>query len=145
MDRTIIVSFIRSEIEKTKQKLQELALEKVEAEAGTSWSSRLHLDVEERIETAQGYLIRCRDILTTLERQKPDGSTVTVGSIVTLAIGGKSQIFILAEDGGGSIGDYFILSVRSPIGRTINGMHVGEEVTAKVPDGLITVQVEEIS
>lgn len=144
MDRTEIVSFLRSEVETIQEKLKGLAEAKADSDGPrTSWHSQIHLDIERLIDNDEKYLARCQLVLVSLENSKTTG-LVGSGSIVSLKVDGEMMTCFLVENGGGSIGNYSILSSKSPIGKAIWGKKPNEKVEVNVPDGTTTIEILEV-
>ena len=75
MRKASAVSFLRLEIEETRQRLEELAEKKANAEGPrTSWHSTIHLDIERDIEVYEQYQVRCLDVLSALEGRHPQST-----------------------------------------------------------------------
>jgi len=144
MDKTEVVSFLRSEIGTTQRKLIELATAKADSDGPrTSWHSQIHLDIERLIESDTNYLARCQLVLASLESSHATDS-VGNGSIVSLKIDGEAMTCFLVENGGGSIGNYTILSSKSPIGKAIWGKKPNEKVKVNIPEGTTFVEILEV-
>ena len=146
MNKKDIVSFLRSEVEKKKQKLSELAETKVSADGPrTSWHSTIHLDIERDIEVYKQYRDRCLDVLSAIEGRQPQSTRrVCKGSIALLEIEGEAETFIVVDEGGAAIGSCQIISSQSPIGKAIWDKEISEEVKVNTPQGPISVKVLEL-
>lgn len=144
MIRRQVLKFLEWEIERVKNRLQELAQEKSGAEGPrTAWHDTIHLDIERDIETKQRYLARCQAILASIKDHAPSDE-VGSGSIVTLEIDAETATYIVVSADGASVGDYAILSVLSPIGKTIWGKRMDAEVSVITPDGGMQVRILEV-
>jgi len=146
MERGRVKEFILSEIKKEQGRIDELNREKGESEsARSSWSSHQITDLEAQIGQHALSLSRYQTILQLLEHSIQSG-TIGEGSIVLLSMDGEEEKYlVLSGEIGGAVGEYFIISSQSPIGKAIWGKRAGEEVKAKVPQGEILVKVLEVS
>ncbi len=145
MEREKIKRFLLSEIKKEQEKIKTLSKMKSEAEgARTSWSSHEVYDLENEIFQHTLHLTQCQAILQSLENSAPS-KNIRAGSIVTLSIGGDEKKYLILEEGGGSIGDYFAISAESPVGKAILGKRAGEKVKTKVPGGTISIKILEVA
>jgi len=68
-----------------------------------------------------------------------------VGAIVTASVEGEEGIYILVEDGGGSVGPYQLISLKSPVGKAVAGRYSGEILTVMTPGGSLLVKVLNIA
>jgi transcription elongation GreA/GreB family factor len=147
MEKKEIVSFLYLEIEKTRQRLAELAKKKASADGPrTSWHSTIHIDIEIQIEGYGHYQKRCLEVLAALENRQPFSiERVCKGSIILLDIEGEIRSYIVVDDGGAAIGDYLIISRQSPIGKAIWGKRVGERAEVSTPQDPIPVKILELN
>jgi len=133
--------FLLAEIMRARGRERKLVEQKAEADGPrTSWSSTMHLDIEDALNQVRSYIARCRTVLGCLDESTPSG-VIGVGSIVTLSIKEDAVEYVLVEDGGGAIGDCQIISTKSPIGKAILGKKKGEKVAVTVPDGTVLVTI----
>lgn len=128
-------------MEGIKKALLDLAKEKSESEGPkTSWHNTIHLDIERNIEWNQGRLFTFNKVLSTLEKSEYTGLIID-GSIIFLEIGEDKGIYIVVEKGAGTIGEYVILSLQSPIGQLISGQPVGYQAVSPAGDTIKVLQV----
>ena len=109
-----------------------------------SWSdkSREHLAKEiEIVDKSIQHLNSVIDQLRTLAPQ--DSDVIQIGHVVDLQIeDDEPEKFLLLEDLGGiAAGDLMTLSTGSQIGQAILGKRVNEYVSAKVPQGVLNIQI----
>ncbi len=141
MEREKLRLFLEGEIEKERQKIAQLGRSKGSGDsARSSWSSQDMRVIEEEIANRELYVLKCQVALEAVKAD-PHSEAITVGSIVTLSIGGEEMGYLMVEDHGGPIGDYLTLSRKSPIGRAVWERKKGEAVTAPTPDGKISVSI----
>ena len=132
-------------IQSVGNRIGELNRRKGEAEgARTSWSSHQTLDIEQEVEQYETQRSRLQELLAGLDQTTPS-EIVGLGSIVTISLDSDTETYIILDGKGGKIGDYFILSVRSPIGRAVLGKHLGDKFTATVPQGRVQVEILEVA
>lgn len=86
----------------------------------------------------------CKSTLKRLEEYLPT-KVVGRGSIVTLSVDGEEGVYVLVEVGGGTVGPYQVVSLKSPVGKAIAGRPCGETLTVKTPDGSSTVRILDIA
>ena len=145
MDRNEVKQYIGSVIEEVQAKQMELIMLKGDADGPrTSHSSTIHLDIEMEQDHIRDYIGRCKSILTCLEEYRPT-KVVSGGSIVTLSVDGEDEVYIVVEVGGGTIGTYQVVSLKSPVGKAIAGRLCGETITTKTPSGSLTVKILDIA
>jgi len=143
--RGMVIAFFLEEIGTTDAKLMDLAEQKTVAEtARTSWHSHEHIDMEMAIDQATAYRGRCEKILAALQNNQPTGR-VQSGSIVLLDIGGESGRYILVEERIGTpIGQYTLISPKSPVGKAIWDKPTGVEAEVQAPGGSSSVRILEV-
>jgi transcription elongation GreA/GreB family factor len=85
-----------------------------------------------------------REIIFQLETLAPDDSAaVQIGHIVCLQIGDEEpERFLLLDGlGGVTLDDVSTLSVDTPIGHAVVGKEVGDQASASVPGGQLSIRI----
>jgi len=145
MDRIDVVQYIDSVIKEAQTRQVELAGLKGDSDGPrTSHSSTIHLDIEMAQDQLTDYVRRCRLTLECLKKYSP-AKVAGVGAIVTASVEDEEGIYILVEDGGGSVGPYQLISLKSPVGKAIAGRSSGEILTVMTPGGSLLVKVLNIA
>lgn len=145
MRKEEVLLFLRTEIEDMEERVRVLIRTKASADnPRTSWHSQIHLDVEREMEILRNQLVRLKSVLSSVGNVADD-TIIGNGSIVLLDIGGENQECIMVNEGGGSIGEYFVISTNSPIGEAVWGKSVGFQAKVKTPGGLISVRILRIN
>lgn len=145
MERRELRETLLVEIQSVKNRIGELNRHKGEAEgARTSWSSHQTLDIEQEVAQYEARQIRLQELLTGLDQAIPS-DIVGLGSIVAISLGGDTETYLILDGKGGKIGDYFILSVRSPIGKAVLGKRLGDKFTAMAPQGRVQVEILKVA
>ena len=147
MDRIDVVRYIDSVIKDAQTRQVELADLKGDSDGPrTSHSLTIHLDIEmaqDQLADAD-YVRRCKLTLECLKKYSP-AKVAGVGAIVTASVEGEEGIYILVEDGGGSVGPYQLISLKSPVGKAVAGRYSGEILTVMTPGGSLLVKVLNIA
>lgn len=146
MDKETIVQTISMEIEKTKQRLLDLAEEKRNGEGPkTSWHDTTHLDIERAIDDSQRHLARCIRVLASVKNHEPS-LLISDGSLVNLSIDGEETDYVIVErEDGGAIDDVPVLSSQSQIGKAIWNKSRDKQASVQTSSGLIKVKILEVS
>ena len=145
--RIDVVQYIDSVIKDAQTRQAELAGLKGDSDGPrTSHSLTIHLDIEmaqDQLADAD-YVRRCKLTLECLKKYSP-AKVAGVGAIVTASVEGEEGIYILVEDGGGSVGPYQLISLKSPVGKAVAGRSSGEILTVMTPGGSLLVKVLNIA
>lgn len=143
-EREAFRKFLLAEIESRQEKTKSLAGQKADSDGPrSSWSSHVHLDLEQEIAQHEEFIAKCRVILHCLDVTSPS-ENIGAGSFVSLSIEGSEEKYFVVGDSekvGGKLGEYFVLSRQSPIGKAIWGKVSGEEVEADVPQGKLSIKI----
>jgi transcription elongation factor GreA len=109
-----------------------------------SKSDHTRQDIATEISVIDKSIQALREIIFQLETLAPDDSAaVQIGHIVCLQIGDEEpERFLLLDGlGGVTLDDVSTLSVDTPIGHAVVGKEVGDQVSASVPGGQLSIRI----
>jgi transcription elongation factor GreA len=109
-----------------------------------SKSDHTRQDIATEISVIDKSIQALREIIFQLETLAPDDSgAVQIGHTVCLQIGDEEpERFLLLDGlGGVTLDDVSTLSVDTPIGHAVVGKEVGDQVSASVPGGQLSIRI----
>ncbi len=143
---TKLKTLLEQEISRTEYEIKELVKKRAELEGPkVSKSSHDLQDNEEEVYIKQLLLKDYQEKLQSIEaiKERSGGETAEEGAMVKLKFltDQSTQDFILINGPGGKVGEFTLLSTKTPVGKATIGKKTGERVVIQTPGGEAEIEI----